>query len=159
LGYTPEQRALGRIARIFVEDHIYWGGFLWRYYYTEGKDLGQVFSLPPVPLEMARRYLMKFAKKATWYHGIGRHSKEDVIQITSDSLRALSLFLGDKKFILGDEPCEDDAAVFGFVAQAVWTLNDSPYGPIMKDELPNLERYAIRMKETYWPDWDKFLVK
>jgi hypothetical protein len=42
-------------------------------------------------------------------------------------LRSLSIFLGKKKYLLGDEPCEDDAAVFGELAQVLWCMPDSPY--------------------------------
>jgi hypothetical protein len=160
-GYSPEQKALGLMARILIEEHIYWGVFLWRYYYRAGQDLPKVFSYPPVQLEMARRRLFALAKTATWYQGIGRHSKEDVIQIITDSLRALSLFIGDKKFLLGDEPCEDDCAVFGFIGQLIWcaSVKDSPFDMLIQNELPNLIGYATRMREAYWPDWDKFIVK
>jgi hypothetical protein len=59
--------------------------------------------------------------------GIGLHSQQEVEQLTLDDLKNLSIILGQKKFILGDEPCEDDCAVFGQLSQAMWGTPGSVY--------------------------------
>lgn len=43
----------------------------------------------------------------------------------SSLLKALNEFLAGKKFLLGDKPCNEDAAVFGIVAQMVYTDTSS----------------------------------
>lgn len=38
-------------------------------------------------------------------------------------LKALNDFLEDKKFLIGDRPCNEDASVFGIFAQFVYSEN------------------------------------
>lgn len=59
--------------------------------------------------------------------GIGVHSQEEIEKIVIKDLRIVSTILGQRKFILGDEPCEVDASIFGMIAQFVWGLPDSVY--------------------------------
>lgn len=66
-------------------------------------------------------------KKRMEANGIGLHSPTEIYQITGDNLRAVSEMLGSKKFICGDEPCEDDAAIFGMLSQAVWGAPGSSF--------------------------------
>lgn len=108
--------------------------------------------------------------------GTGRHSYEEIAAILNDSLEALSKILGNKKFILGNEPCDDDAAIFGLLAQALYSSPGAPYHATLESnvklnwrtaeseihiisENPNLVEYVERMKSIYWPDWDDLLSK
>jgi len=97
---------------------------------------------------------------------------------------ALSIIIGENSFLLGNEPCEDDAAVFGLLAIALYASPGAPFHETFKSRLkygngeniqlmyckfgcsklsscfsecPNLVKYTERMKEKFWPDWDKLL--
>ena len=74
-------------------------------------------------------------RKYLWAQGLGRIPNSDMIRFTQEDLRNLSTLLGSKKFLNGDEPCEDDAAVFGLIAHVVWASHESPYDPLMNGEL------------------------
>lgn len=86
--------------------------------------------------------------------GVTAHTATEIYQITNDDLRAVSKLLGRKKFILGDEACEDDAAIFGVLAECLWGSPGSLMEKLMNEECTNLKEYCERMKETYWPDWE-----
>ncbi len=43
-------------------------------------------------------------KTKLWHHGIGKHSRDEIVKIGLDDLKALSDFLGEKKFFFGDKP-------------------------------------------------------
>lgn len=95
----------------------------------------------------------------------------------NDSVEALSRIIGNKKFLLGDEPCEDDAAVFGLLAQGLYSSPDAPFHAMfesnvkqiywveekcqqfMISECPNLVAYIERIKTIYWQDWSDLLSK
>lgn len=47
------------------------------------------------------------------------------------ALEYLSNILGDNKYILGDEPSEYDATVFGQLCVATWGLPDSIYEDVL----------------------------
>ena len=49
----------------------------------------------------------------------------------SKDLRVLSKILGNKKFILGDEPCQEDAGIFGQLSEFFWGLPHSPYEKLL----------------------------
>jgi len=155
--YTQEQIGVSTAVRIMLEEHFYWGVVLWRFHYGNDETLTKVMNLPPVWI--VRLIVGRKVLKSAQGQGLGRHSKEDLLSITSSNLRAVSHILGDKKFILGEEPCENDAAIFGQLSQLIWGLPGSPYEKLIEDELPNIKQYCLRMKDTYWSDWDQCLDK
>ncbi|CAL8096531.1 unnamed protein product [Orchesella dallaii] len=162
--YSDEERAIGTMARLMMDEHFYWGLLMWRYVYSLPKGLGpdKIFSIP-LPTFAFKLLLYLYVRRmifiSSWFQGIARHSEDDIVQIISDDLRALSKVLGNKKFILGDEPCEDDCAIFGELAQALWCMPGSPYEELLNGELQNLKEYCLRMKTIYWPDWENCIAQ
>jgi len=150
--YSKEERALANLARITMDEHFIWGLLLWRYIYTKGKDCLKFMPFPPLILKYLLMTFVPQLKKAVHGQGIGRHSQDEVVKIMCDDLRTISTFLGDKKFLLGDEPCEEDAAVFGHLAEIVWNCPNSPYEKLVYEELGNIKDYCMRMQKTYWPE-------
>ncbi|KAJ8303125.1 hypothetical protein KUTeg_019521 [Tegillarca granosa] len=71
-----------------------------------------------------------------------------------DDLKALSDFIGKKKYLFGDKPSEMDCAIFGQLAQMLWQSYGNQSEKALKG-FPNLCDYCERMKETIWPDWEK----
>lgn len=67
-----------------------------------------------------------------WAQGTGRHSYDEVVSMTNDSIEAVAKILGNKKFILGSEPCDDDAALFGLLAQGLYSSPDAPFHAIFE---------------------------
>merc|ERR1712141_490098 len=63
--------------------------------------------------------------------GIGRYPKETVVKMANEDLEILSVALGEKKFIMGDEPSEIDCAVFAFL---VLNLDDFVTKPKTDEE-------------------------
>lgn len=107
-------------------------GVVWRFNYCDRKVLRDIYS----PLMnkhfnwiirpfVWRSFVSRFNGMA-WAQGTGRHSYDETIQIIRGCLEALSNIIGNKKFILGNEPCDDDAAVFGLLAQALYSSPGAP---------------------------------
>jgi len=59
--------------------------------------------------------------------GLGLHSQHEIERLTLNDLRNVSLILGNKKFILGDEQCEEDCGIYGQLSQAAWGTPGSVY--------------------------------
>ena len=97
--------------------------------------------------------------KYLWNHGIGRHTEQELFKIAERDLLAVSEILGPKKFLFGDKPCLADAGLFAFIAGSAWDCPESPFAELTKTKLKNLEKHAQRMKELYYPDWDKIIAK
>ncbi|XP_021948446.1 failed axon connections homolog isoform X2 [Folsomia candida] len=161
--YNETERAYGRATRIMIDEHMYWGGVVWRFSYCDQKVLKAMYK----PLfkkynwimrEFLWRGVVSKMRGLAWAQGTGRHSYEEIVSTMNESTFALSKILGNKKFILGDLPSEDDAAIFGLLAQALYSSPGAPFHDAF-DKCPNLVEYTNRMKELYWPDWDDNLAK
>ena len=97
------------------------------------------------------------ATNAMHGHGIGRHSREEVYSIAQRDLKALSDFLGEKKFLMGEKPSMVDCSLFGLVANLLWQWDKSPQSRYISRHLKNVEPYCERMKLRFYPDWDKII--
>ena len=94
-----------------------------------------------------------------YYHGIGRHSKEEIYQFGKEDIKALSDYLGSKSFMMGDQMTTVDCAVFAHLSQVVWDGIDYPQKTYLEKECPNLVTYLKRIKEAVWPDWNEVCAK
>jgi glutathione S-transferase len=79
----------------------------------------------------------------------GRHSVEEVFEFGVEDMRALSDILGEKPFMLGDEPTFADAAAFAIVASFVFVPIDNPVTAYALST-PNLKRYCDVINEKYF---------
>lgn len=57
--------------------------------------------------------------KDAFGQGYGRHSKEEVYDIGIKDLNAFEAFIGGKKFLMGERVCNEDASIFGVLAQLI----------------------------------------
>ena len=120
------------------------------------KLLGQLY--PPLKY-LAYFMLKRKVKNYLWSHGIGRHNEQEIYGIAERDLLAVSEILGQKKFLFGDKPCLADAGLFAFTACSAWELPASPFAKIIRTKATNLGEHAQRMKELYYPDWDRIISK
>ena len=77
-------------------------------------------------------------------HGMGRHSSDEVENIGKADLIALSDFLGENPYLLGEEPTSYDATAYSFVAHTIQPDYDSRMKRFIKT-LPNLTQYWDRL--------------
>ncbi|XP_042867421.1 failed axon connections homolog [Penaeus japonicus] len=154
---TPEQQGAARAFHMMVTEHLAWGFRMWRWVENRGQAMLQ--EMPRIPLIVQLLMPLKRRKifKSIYIQGIGRHSPEEIHGIIERDLAAISLYLGDKAFLMGSDPCEVDCALFGSLAQIMWNYPGSPYETMVKEKYPNLKEYVLRVKERLWPDWDQCL--
>ncbi|ODM89037.1 hypothetical protein Ocin01_17645 [Orchesella cincta] len=150
---SKEQLAAARACRIMLEDHFLWG--LVQYRFVDNINaLSQLMKIPGLfkLILPIRSYQLK---QRLVNQGIGKHSPTEIYQMTEADLHTASAVLGNKKFFGGDEPCEEDCALFGCVAQAIWGSPGSSFERLCEGELKNLKEYCERMKDLYWADWEQ----
>lgn len=117
------------------------------------EDLDRFANLARFPT-ILRLIAPRRMKKRLEAIGIGLHTPAEIYQLTADDLRSVSVILGNKKFICGNDPCEDDSAIFGVLAQSVWGVPGSCFETLVHEELTNLKGYCERMRDEFWPDWN-----
>src|SRR5581483_11294928 len=88
----------------------------WRFF--EGIEvLPKVMNISGFRFSLFKLFFPRRIKSALHAQGLGRHPYETIMQMTTADMKDISVILGDKQFILGNEPSEVDCAVFGFLAQ------------------------------------------
>ncbi|MEM9590375.1 MAG: glutathione S-transferase family protein [Pseudomonadota bacterium] len=157
-GLDAEQRATAWAFERMFEDHIYWT-FVHARWVDEGnfnRGPRVYFERMPIPMRfivprMARRQL----KAQIMGHGMGRHNDEEIVMLGTRSLDAAADFLGDKTFMMGDEPSGLDATAFAFLAGALCPLFETPLRTAVERH-DNIKAYVSRMAERYYPDLAEF---
>ena len=105
-------------------------------------------------------FTIPYIKRTLYGQGIGRRSLEEIQHIARGDMMALSTLLGDKPFFLGNKPTTLDACVFGIIGNVLHGIREDGWpNKMVKDEFPNLVAFSNRMKERYWPDWEKIITK
>uniref|UniRef100_A0A2P2I3E1 Failed axon connections homolog n=1 Tax=Hirondellea gigas TaxID=1518452 RepID=A0A2P2I3E1_9CRUS len=153
-----QDRAVGQAMRVMVEEHLYWGLVSWRYLEDDMKALQKAFDMPFIMMVMFKMGT-KYLKKMLYIQGLGRHSISELHSLLKADVAALSNYLGDKEFMYGSEPHVVDCAVFGMLAQILYTCPDSVYIAWMQGEYSNLSAYTERMRLRLWPDWEQRVKK
>ncbi len=139
---SPEQRALGHVLRRMLEENYYWVIFWERWRDTDTAVL-QYPMLQGLPPDAANSVVEKMHGEVQG-QGLGRHTPEQIESIGRLDLTALSVLLGDRSYVLGDQPTSYDATVWSFVAHTIQQEYDSRMNRFVRT-LPNLMAY-----------WDRF---
>ncbi|EGT41012.1 hypothetical protein CAEBREN_12900 [Caenorhabditis brenneri] len=90
---------------------------------------------------------------------IGFHSREDIMTIGIEDLKAISKYLGNKHYFHGFKPTKVDACIFSNLCQIYYAPYTSEHRDLIVGECKNLEEYIERIKNRYWPDWDDVTTK
>ena len=144
----PEARAIALSVRRMLEEHLYWVivymAWMEDPIWEESKRM--MFDSPgSAEIEAMREGV----RRDLYGQGLGRHSRSEVYALGSADLTALSDFLQDKPYALGERPTELDATVYAFLGQIL----ACPYETPMKMHfwtLPNLEAYCRRMHTQFY---------
>lgn len=159
--FTGEQLALGRAARIMLEENTYWALIFNRY--VDNLSEYKKFMAPPsgggLGFTFSQKMFQRKMRQNLDGHGLGRHTKEELYQIAEQDLQAVSDLLGDKAFLLGDTISSFDCAIFGLIANILHSGLESPLSTYIKENATNLSALCDRVKETYWEDWSEVLDK
>ncbi|XP_041361352.1 failed axon connections homolog [Gigantopelta aegis] len=147
--------AIGRAFSKMAEENLYWYLVLQRSTYDKHNTIFREVGLNSFIIKILRWK----ASKASYYHGIGRHTETETTSIMEKDVKAISDFLGRKKFFMGDAPSEVDCVMFGQLSQFVWQMPGSQGEKCITEKYKNIEEYCVRMRDLYWPDWEECTLK
>lgn len=149
-----EQQAVARALRIMITEHMAWGLRQWRVMQDRGRALQQSMDPLPFIFRLLFPFILRRMKKSLIAQGMGRHTNAEVERMVRQDLAALSAYLGDKRFLMGEDPCEVDCTAFSFISVIMFNYPGSPYVFMLNDDFPNLRKYQQRVQKRLWPDWD-----
>lgn len=161
-GLTERQQAEVRAFKVFIEESLQ------RVVVYDRSQDNTWFATPDGFIENLtgiKRYgfqyfvngqIRKQLRDMLYAQGMGRNSPAEVDAIAKKNLTALSVLLGDKNYLYGDAPTTIDATLFGtLVSLYDPPLNSKEIKPFMESSTPNLVAFIKRVKEEYWPDYEK----
>ncbi|XP_065649132.1 failed axon connections homolog [Hydra vulgaris] len=158
-GLTDEEKALGRMVRVALEENTVYALKYYRYIdnFIEYKKL----ITPPnsglghnVGLKMTQRKM----KNILEVQGTANHLKDEVYHIAEEDIKALSILLGEKEFLLGSKMTSYDCSLFGLFANILWSGFETPLSVFIKEKTQNLVHYCERIKELLWSDWSEMIL-
>lgn len=121
-GLTSVERSISLAFRRMIKENTYWGAAETRFGIKENwqqyREMVARALFPDAPLDVSEPVAEEFCKTMhaqMHAHGIGRHSHEEIAQIVCADFHALSDFLADKPFFMGDEPTTLDATAYGYI--------------------------------------------
>jgi glutathione S-transferase len=138
-----------------IEHHVYWAlvGARWVDAENFAKGPAHFFDGAPADRREQLRENAQFRVAENYLlSGLGRHSPDEDVDLALRSILALSVQLGDKRYLMGDEPVGVDATTFGALSGILTPFFSS--GLRSKVEtFGNLTAYVDRMMEQYYPEF------
>ncbi|MGQ0711839.1 MAG: glutathione S-transferase family protein [Rhodoferax sp.] len=149
---SPQQRAQALALQRLLEDSLYWSLLYLRWVDEAGWTVTRTafFGKFPAPLRwllppLGRRNM----RRALWAQGTGRHSRAEILARAQAEIDAVAALLGDKTYVMGEQPCSWDAGAYAFLANVVEVGVDSPVRQYARGHA-NLLAYCERMRQRYY---------
>ena len=156
-GMDEQERSIASAFRAMLEEHFYfvnmWKRWVdpagWAVYGPVIREYGEAIGIPKPFAPLVARMVRRQLTKSLHAQGTGRRPPDVIVTTGVEHMRAVSSYLGDKPYFLGDRPRAIDATVYGLVASVIWTPID---GPIRDAALNsgNLVPYCERIRSAYF---------
>jgi glutathione S-transferase len=156
-GLSAADKATAWAFEKMCEEQLYWAIVHARWMDPANFDKGPRVFFKAVPAPLRPFILAKVKRGVAKHmhgHGIGRHTKAEIERLAARDLEAISAFLGDKPWLMGESPCGADAAVWAMVAGALCPHFETQVRSAAEAH-PNLAAYAQRGLARWFPDYAK----
>ncbi len=156
-GLTPTEKATAWAFEKMCEEHLYFCVLHERWMKDENFDKGPKMFFDAVPALMRpviTTMVRRSVRQSLHGQGIGRHSDAEILELANRDYQALSDFLADKPFFMGETLSGADAVVHAFVVAGLTALFSGPMLDALKSHA-NLVAYHDRLM-THWyegTDW------
>lgn len=150
---TAEQSAVGRAVSTMLEENTYWV-LVYNRYLDNFNEFKKIMAQGAgIGFNVSQKMHQRKMSKDLDGHGLARNTKEEVYKIAEEDIKALSVILGDKDYIMGENISTFDCTVFGLCANILYSSMDTPMKTFLKDNAQNVCTLCDKIKDTYWPDW------
>lgn len=150
---NPEEKAIAHAFIKMIEENLYWVLVYARWKLDNNRAILNTtfFDGIPFPLNKMIAFIAyKDVMKALHKQGIGRHSDAEVVELGCRDLQALSDFLGDKPYFMGDKPTSLDAVAYGILVEMIRVpIFNAPIFDKARS-YKNLADFTDRFHKTYF---------
>jgi glutathione S-transferase len=151
-GLTPAQRGAAWAVDKMLEDHLYWITIRWRWLDDANfaKGPAMFFAGVPAPIRpVIKGVVRRSLRKTLHLHGIGRHSDDELNELTARLLQSVSGMLEGNEYLTGQTTCGADATTYAFMLSALCPHFDNPMRS-KAESLPNIVAYCERMTKKFY---------
>jgi glutathione S-transferase len=152
-GLLTFERALAWAMERMLEDHLYFAMLHARWMDDANFAKGPAHFFDGAP-EGAREAGRERVRATLHGHGLGRHSGAEIAELAGRSLGALSDFLGDKPYLMGERICGTDATMFAMLAGILTPFFETRLRDIALG-YKNLVAYSERMMQHHYPEFER----
>ncbi|HYI01265.1 glutathione S-transferase family protein [Hyalangium sp.] len=152
---SAEDVAKGHAVRRMLEESTYWHIIQVRWADEEGwRAYRPTFEaiFPPVVGKVVVPMIRRKTVQRLRAQGLGRHRPEEILEMGKADISTVAALLGDKPYLLGDEPSSFDATVYAFLVSILAFPVDSPFRRYTQEQ-QNLVRYVQRFQQRYFASW------
>lgn len=152
------ERAVAHAFRRMLKEHLYWVMVVDRWCNDENFAayspwVTELFfaALPPEQQQAYTAGVRQQMVAQAHAQGMARHTLDEVTHLGRADLQALSDYLGEKPFFMGESPRLVDATLYAYVANIVKV----PFPSALREYargLPNLVAHCERMQSRYFPE-------
>ena len=156
LGLDVHARAQAWAFERMIEHHLYFAlvGARWVDPVNFAKGPAHFFDGVPADRREKLREDAQFRVAENYLiSGLGRHAPDEDVDLAARSLRALSVQLGDRPYLMGDRPCGTDATAFAVIAGILTPFFESELRR-RTEGFGNLVAYADRMMAQYFSEFE-----
>lgn len=149
---SARERGIAWAVEKLLEDNVYWAVLdaRWMDDNNFARGPAEFFRSLPWPMRpMVAAIIRRKVGQALWAQGMGRHRREEIIALAAKGIESVAAVLGDKPYLMGDEPCGADATVFAFVLGLLCPQFETPLRGLAEGH-SNLAAYAERMRQRYF---------
>ncbi len=151
---NAREQAQAHAFTVMIDERTYWGLVSDRWIddgnWQTTKDY--FFGDMPFPLDKIIPAMARKSVRSNLHgHGIGRHSREELLVLIKKDFDALAAQLGDNDFLFGDIPCSADAAAFGFLVNLMHGQLKGDLKSTIK-AYPSLITYVDRGMAHWFPE-------
>ncbi|MEI9990847.1 MAG: glutathione S-transferase family protein [Rhizomicrobium sp.] len=149
---TDEQKAEAWAVERMLENHLYFALVHARWIDDANFAKGPAHFFDGAP-DGARAAARAQVRATLHGHGLGRHGPDEIVWLAARSLKSLSVLLGTKRYLMGDDPCGADATAFAMLAAILTPFFTSGVRDAASGH-DNLVAYSGRMMGQYYPAFE-----
>jgi glutathione S-transferase len=155
---SPEEKAVSLAFLRLIEENLYWVAIYYIFKLEDNwlsyRKILEKLLFSQLSETMRNQFIQELYDqivKQLWGHGMGRHSEPEIYEIGRRDLSALSDFLGDKPFFMGEKATTLDAAAYGFLSRLMY---DSLQSPLKEQalKLDNLQLFCQRVRAEFYTE-------
>lgn len=149
---SDKEKAIAHLIGKSLDESLYWCLVYSRWIKEDSwlQVKEPFFGSMPFPLKaIVPTIARKGVRAALNKQGFGRHTEEELLSISNESFKSLSVLLGENIYFFGDKPSTFDAIAYAFLCEFITVSLDNNFNELARS-YSNLVNYCENITATYY---------